>query len=314
MLVFIINGNSLVSIPTPRLSRRMTWRSILLLLVLILGVLSINALYNSLVNAQTVLSGANGEVLYAAGFDGFEDEWQQYDGRLKSQIADGVLRLTVDDTNSTIYSLAKPAFGDFDMQVQVSPVDGPIDNAYGVIFRLHKQANTCDMPLKALCDLAEIDLFAVPLRLMFRPTSNTADGYYIFLISADGYYSVWKASETGSTTQAKKVSQWIASDLVRQGLDEKNTLRVVAQGDTFQFYINGEQVALCLPDNPDSASTYSGGECIGGQMVFGLTDADYATGQIGMVAQSTVSGGTGVVVEYDNLIITSPAPDAGLQA
>jgi hypothetical protein len=279
-----------------------------------MGVLAVNALYNTLANTETVLTAPAGDVLYAAGFDGFEDEWQQYEGRLKSQIAEGALTLTVDETDKTNYSLASPVFGDFDMQVEASPIDGPIDNAYGVIFRFQKDANTCDMPLKALCDLAEVDLFAVPLRLMFRPSSDSADGYYMFLISADGYYSVWKAIETTGGTEAKRVSTWIASDLVRQGLDATNTLRVVAQGDTFQFYINGEQVALCLPDNPEAASTYSGGECKDGQMLFGLTDSDYATGQIGMAAQSTLSGGAGVAVQFDNLIITSPAPDAGLQA
>lgn len=279
-----------------------------IVLLLCATIIGLNTAAVTWANARPVLTAPPGDVLYAAGFDGFMDEWQQYEGRLSAQIRDGVLRLSVDDTDATIYSLAAPVFRDFDLRVQATTVDGPIDNAFGVIFRLDKPQAACDLPLVILCDVAQVPLLSVPLRLIFRPSSSSATGYYMFLISADGYYSVWQAVATDTGTQARRVSAWIASEFVEQGIGATNELRVLAQGDTFRFFINGVPVALCLPDDPNAQSTYSAGQCIGGRMVDTWVNRDFALGQIGFVAQSTLSGGSGVVVEFDNLRIFSPLP------
>jgi hypothetical protein len=284
-------------------------RSGLLMLALCVSIVGLNALSVTWAASRAVLTAPPGEVLYAAGFDGFAEEWQQYDGRLSAQIADGVLRLSVDDAPAAIYSLAAPHFKDFDLHVQATATHGPIDNAFGVIFRFDKRSGGCDMPLLILCDLAQVPLLSLPLRLIFRPPAEDAEAYYMFLISADGYYSLWQAAESPSGTQARRVSAWIASDLINQGLSASNDLRVLAVGDTFRFYINGTLVPLCLPDDPNAQSTYSGGQCIGGRMTDAWINADSAVGQIGFVAQSTLSGGSGVVVEFDNLRIFSPSPD-----
>lgn len=288
-----------------------TWLVIAVLCAVLIG---LNALAIAWGNAHPVLSAPPGQVLYAAGFDGFADEWQQYEGRLSARIAGGVLRLSVDDTNATIYSLAAPQFRDFDLRVEATTVDGPVDNAFGVIFRLDKPHTACDMPLVLLCDLANVPLLSVPLRFLFRPVGSNAEGYYMFLISADGYYSVWQAVSVDGRTQAQRVSAWIASDLIRQGIGATNELRVLAQGDTFRFFINGVPVQLCRPDDPNAQSTYSAGQCIGGQMVDALVDDAFPIGQIGLVAQSTLRGGSGVVVAFDNLRIFSPTltPEAQL--
>ncbi|MFQ3648080.1 MAG: hypothetical protein SNJ54_05900 [Anaerolineae bacterium] len=297
--------------PTPPFRRWM--RSSILLLVLIAAIIGLNALTLAWSNTRAVLTAPPGQVIYAAGFDGFEDEWQQYEGRLSARIADGALRLSVDDAPATIYSLTRPNFRDFDLRVQATTTAGPIDNAFGVIFRLDAASNACDMPLVILCDLAQVPLLSVPLRLLFRSSSSGAEGYYMFLISADGYYSVWQAASVSGSTQARRVSAWIASDLINQGLNATNELRVLAVGDTFRFFINGEPVSLCLPDDPNAQSTYSAGQCIGGQMADAWVNGDFAVGQIGLVAQSTLSGGSGVVVEFDKLRIISPAPSPEVQ-
>jgi hypothetical protein len=288
-------------------------RSGLLMLALCVSIVGLNALSVTWAASRAALTAPPGEVLYAAGFDGFVEEWQQYEGRLSAQIVDGVLRLSVDDAPAAIYSLATPHFRDFDLHVQATTASGPIDNALGVIFRFEKRSGACDMPLLILCDLAQVPLLSVPLRLLFRPSASSAEGYYMFLISADGYYSLWQAAESPDGTQARRVSAWIASDLINQGLNASNDLRVLAVGDTFRFYINGTLVPLCLPNDPNAQSTYSGGQCIGGRMVEAWVNADFAVGQIGLVAQSTLSGGSGVVVEFDNLRIFSPAPKREVQ-
>ncbi|MFQ3674872.1 MAG: hypothetical protein SNJ83_14870, partial [Aggregatilineales bacterium] len=184
--------------PTPPFRRWM--RSSILLLVLIAAIIGLNALTLAWSNTRAVLTAPPGQVIYAAGFDGFEDEWQQYEGRLSARIADGALRLSVDDAPATIYSLTRPNFRDFDLRVQATTTAGPIDNAFGVIFRLDAASNACDMPLVILCDLAQVPLLSVPLRLLFRSSSSGAEGYYMFLISADGYYSVWQAASVSGST------------------------------------------------------------------------------------------------------------------
>lgn len=57
------------------------------------------------------------------------------------------------------------------------------------------------------------------------------------------------------------------SIIVNQGISTVNRLRVVARGNQFQFYINGEQVQVCIPNNPDAQSTYFMDSCIDGQML-----------------------------------------------
>lgn len=296
----------------PSTPARPLWQRATALALLAVVLLVLNSLYFALAGARSALGGPPGAVLYAAGFDAFLDEWQQYEGRLSSAIENGALTLSVDDLQSTIYSLAAPTFADFDLTVQATPQDGPIDNGFGVVFRLQQaRQNACDMPLVVLCDLSQIGALGVPLRLLFRPASAAAEGYYMFLISADGYYSVWKAQHTSAGPQARRVSAWIATDLIEQGLGATNTLRVVARGASFQFFINGQAVPLCLPDDPAAESTYSGGICYG-TMRDTLQDDSFAAGQIGVVAQTTPTGGAGVVVSFDNLIIISPrsAPEA----
>ena len=287
-----------VNSPAPQTSRsRFGWLLLILLLALFVG---LNVVYESSAQTTTLRSGPPGALLYAAGFDGFSDEWQTYAGRLSAQIEDGVLRLRIDSDSSTAYSAALPSYADFDTSVRATAVDGPIDNAFGLLFRLTSDQDGCDMPLRLLCDLNAIPLLSIPLRLAFPPQA-ARQGYYLFLISSDGYYSLWRGGDA-----PRKISAWIASDAIRQGLGATNEIRVVGRGDRFQFFINGQAVALCIPDDPAAESTYFGGNCVQGQMRMEYVDDSFPQGQLALAAQSTQSGGAGVIVEFDHFIVTSP--------
>lgn len=283
------------------------------LLITLLAFLALEAAYSHLLASQLMLP-AGSSVLYAAGFDGFADEWEQYEGRLSAQIDEGVLRISVNNVGSTAYTATSMSFQDFDLTVTAQAVEGAEDNGFGVLFRLQKPSPpACDMPLHILCDIERLGgVFSVPLRLLFRPQPPAASGYYMFLISSDGYYSLWKAqTDASGTTSARRISTWIASEHVRTGLNAPNTLRVIAQGTQFTFYINGHPAALCIPDDPTSESTYYLGECLQGSMRTTWTDNAFQQGQIGLVAQSTTSGGAGVVILFDNLVITTPKTSGG---
>jgi hypothetical protein len=88
-----------------------------------------------------------------------------------------------------------------------------------------------------------------------------------------------------------------------KGLNVDNWLRVVAQGDQFRFFVNGQQVELCIPESETGLSTYVEA-CINGTMEPVLTDSAITVGQLGVVAQSFDEDG--VLVEFDNVLVYGP--------
>jgi hypothetical protein len=229
-----------------------------------------------------IIAGDSGSLLYAASFDGgrsdgFNGDWSQYPGRLSAQIASGQMQISIGGEESGAYSVALPHFGDFDLRVEAQATAGPIDNSYGVVFRLQNKDNT------AVED----------------------DNYYLFLISSDGYYEVSRAING----KQKELSTWISSAAVNQGMNAVNRLRVTAKGNQFHFFINDQPVNLCIPDDPNAQSTVNpvSGDCMGGAMKDSLTDDSIPNGQIGVVAKSTDTGGAGVVAAFDNLLVYAPS-------
>lgn len=283
-------------------NRRPLWQRVGVLLALVVVLLGVNALYPPVVTGYTTLTDAPGEVIYAAGFDGFFDEWEQYPGRVSAEILEGVMRLerNSEDFNSASYALAAPVFRDFDVRVTATAVDGPVDNGFGLVFRLQRPRNPCTMPMKLLCDLAEIDLLNIPLRLLFRAEDPAQTGYYMFLISSDGYYALWRMRGTA----AERVTKWLPSAAIQTGLGARNQLRIVARGDQFQFAINGIPVSLCIESDD---VTYYAGQCLNGAMTDVFVDDRFSDGQIGVAVLTTLTGGSGVAVEFDDVIVTVPA-------
>jgi hypothetical protein len=224
-----------------------------------------------------VLTGDPGSLLYATTFDEFTEDWAQYDGRLQAQISEGVLRISAATAQSGPFSETYQHFGDFDLSISAKAVEGSLNNAYGVIFRLQDQNNS------------------IP----------ADDSYYLFLISSDGYYQVRRVINGDS----KEVSTWIPSEVILQGAGEDapvNRLRVIAQGERFQFLVNDTLLSLCIPNQPEAHSTYNDltGECHDGQMLTTFTDASIANGQIGVVVQTLSE--PNVTVEFDNLVVWMP--------
>jgi hypothetical protein len=247
---------------------------VLLLLVILLGAAYfINRLT---ANWHYVLPVEAGKVAYAATFDGFTDDWSLYQGKLSAQVDNGALQLEADDIKEKSFSVAKQYWDNFDFSLHASPVDGPLNNGYGVIFRLQNKDNN----------------------------SPDDDSFYLFMVSSDGYYQVVRSLEGVQ----KELSNWIPSPLVNQGVSVTNHLRVVAFGDSFRFYINGQLVQLCIPNNPDGISTYDDrrGGCIEGQMLDTLVDQSIPNGQIGAAIQTLDE--PGVVVNFDNVVLIGPQP------
>lgn len=250
------------------------WLILIGLIVVLVGLIWLRGVMSSW---HYVLTGAPGSLLYATTFDEFTEDWAQYSGRLEAEIADGVLRISAATAQSGPFSETYQHFGDFDLGISAKAVEGPLNNAFGVIFRLQDQGNN------------------IP----------ADDSYYLFLISSDGYYQVRRVIEGNS----KEISTWIPSDVIRQGVGADaptNRLRVIAEGNVFQFFVNDELLPLCIPNQPDAHSTYNDltGECHDGQMLTTLHDEAILTGQIGAVVLTLSE--PNLTVEFDNLIVRVP--------
>ncbi|MBI1277447.1 MAG: hypothetical protein GC179_04905 [Anaerolineaceae bacterium] len=256
-------------------------RRFLIILVLLL-LLGVSYFANRLTaHLHYIVPVEAGKVAYLATFDDFKSDWAQAEGRLKTQILDtGVLRITVGDVDKLPFSQAKPYFSDFDIRAQMTAVDGPEGNGFGLIFRLQTKDNS----------------------------SLSDDEFYLFEISSDGYYRVLRQlfdASKGESIQ-KNLSTWIPSPVINQHIGAANFLRVNAKGDHFQFYVNNHLMQLCIPDDPNAESTFPAtGECVGGKMLDTLIDASIPNGQLGVVAQSLDE--QGVVVDFDNVVVYGPS-------
>lgn len=268
-------------------------RRIAILLALLIVLVVLIAAATLTANWHYAVPVAPGALAYAATFDDLLTDWDQNPGRLSAQAVDGVLRLTIGDTNDGLYSAARPFFSDFDLRLQARAVEGPDDNGYGVIFRLHDRYD--DHPL-----LTDDLLNNVIVRRLVQLSERY--NYYLFLVSSDGFYQVARVFDGGEM----ELSTWIESSLVNSGIGAQNDLRVVAHGDEFQFFINGTQVELCIPDDPSASSTYLSGECLAGQMVDTLVDDSIPSGRLGVVARAYRT--EGVIVEFDNVLVYGPMP------
>ena len=187
----------------------------------------------------------------------------------EEQISGPVMVITYGSpyTGQIVWSTLDRKYNDFDLRVTARRVSGPLDNQYGVIFR-------------------------------YRDDEN----FYFFEISSDGYYSLQKAGNGGR----EFISEWNTSDVIRQG-DEPNEMRVVARGDQFRFYVNGEPMPLCLRgENTHSMWNISTGECVTDDITYVYQDDDFGQGRIALEAGSSSDTTSEIIVAFDNLVIIGP--------
>ena len=152
-----------------------------------------------------------------------------------------------------------------------------------------------------LCGLEDLlPLAGAALRGAFG--SAESESYRAFLISSDGYYSLWHAR--GGAARLR--SAWMPAPQIKLGIGAENRIRVVGEGGEYRFFINGASVPLCLPHDAESESTFYGGECIDGALSQSLQSESAHSGLLGFIAQTTPSGGGGIVLRFDDVVISSP--------
>jgi hypothetical protein len=209
---------------------------------------------------------APGALLYATTFQNANNvDWYQYQGTSSVQIADGTLKVSMDEPNNSIFSPLNYTFGDFDMSVVARQLSGDDPySEYGLLFRYQDKKN-----------------------------------YYMFKVRGDGAYHI----ERTLNGQTVDLSAPHTAPSFAPGANHVNDLRVVASGNQFRFYLNDQQLTLCLKGS-DKISTWNGDQCISnGGKSDTLTDASFADGQIGLGVYENESA---LEIAFSNLVVYGP--------
>ena len=173
------------------------------------------------------------------GFDSCFEETNLSGGKFYAE--NGLYHVAVERSHWYLYSTCEKSFRDFILDVDATIVSGPDDTGYGVFFR-----------------------------------KDGSGGFYSFMISADGYYSMQERYPEDNRIFV--VLGWAPLKDVEQGR-RTNHLRVIAVEDQLELYVNGSFVGL-------------------------LHQSSLRSGTFGFIVETYDEKDS--VVAFDNLKITEP--------
>lgn len=131
------------------------------------------------------------------------------DSNVSGEVANGVYDFTVLADQLTFWTTAGESFSNGIYQVEATQIAGPIDNGYGMIFRV----------------------------------DDENDNFYSFQISGDGFVWIGRYQGGGEIEADPIVGDWwIESRAIKTGLGETNTLKVNAEGQNMIFFVNDVEV------------------------------------------------------------------------
>lgn len=121
-----------------------------------------------------------------------------------TSISDEEMVIAINEANTMQFTtLREPTFGDFDLEVDATLLDGNLESSYGVLFRM-----------------------------------QSPEEFYRFEIMGDGRYMIERLNADGSWT--RYLDDWLMSPLIFAGQGVTNRLRILARGSQLSFYVNGE--------------------------------------------------------------------------
>ncbi len=173
----------------------------------------------SVVKAPTRAAFTPGQVVLADSFVDNKTGWSvgTVEGAgIQRAVADGAYHIEILSEDMVAWSTAGDAYqvDDFVLEVDATPLAGPDDNGYGVVFRYVDREN-----------------------------------FYYFEISSDGYYQLRSNYED----EWVHLIDWVETDAINLG-KQRNHITVVARGNQFEFQINGQTVATFEDDSFASGS------------------------------------------------------------
>ncbi len=156
-----------------------------------------------------ILVACSGNGTYIETFDEVGTWSAGNDLDVEGKVEGGVYDLLVKSDNLQIWSSAGRSFGDGVYEVTTTAVSGPLNNSYGMVFRLDEEQG---------------DLYA-------------------FKISSDGFVWIGKLIESGLAENTPLIQDWwFESSAVNKGIGASNVLRVRAEADNLVFFVNDTEV------------------------------------------------------------------------
>ncbi len=184
---------------------------------------------------HTTNSPAAGRKLLLLEDNFSQQQWEiAVDADHDKRYENGRYVITARVDNYSFWSLAEESLENFVVEIETTQLAGPNENDYGLILRHQDDAN-----------------------------------FYTFEISGDGFYSFSKLVED----EYLEIIPWQESEAIRQG-EQKNRLRLKADGPNFTFYVNDE-------------------------LIDGAIDPTFSQGDIGLVVGAFDE--PGVSIAFDNL-------------
>lgn len=128
---------------------------------------------------------------------------------VQGTVANGVYDMTVEAESGIFWATANQNLGYGTYRLEVTQVDGPVDNGYGMMFLMDTDDND----------------------------------FYLFEISGDGFVWIGRCMERCNNDIVPLVQDgWFPSDAVKTGIGETNVLRVEASEEIMRFYVNDQLV------------------------------------------------------------------------
>lgn len=128
---------------------------------------------------------------------------------LEGKVQNGVYEMLVKSSYGIYYTYANENFTDGIYEVEATQIDGPLNNGYGLLFRVDPET----------------------------------DSFYAFEVSADGYVWIGRCTNLCSDGSVTLVGgDWFRSPAVQTGLQATNHLQVVVEGNRMTYYVNSIEV------------------------------------------------------------------------
>ena len=129
-------------------------------------------------------------------------------------VDDGRYEFLVKSNLGLFWSTAGRNFDDGVYEVEATQIEGPLDNGYGMLFRVN----------------------------------DDTDSFYIFEVSGDGYIWIGRCQNGCEEEEVLIEDGWFASEAVNPGLNAPNQLRVRAEGANMIFSVNDQEVGRVTDD------------------------------------------------------------------
>jgi hypothetical protein len=162
-----------------------------------------------LLTVATLACGTLGSAPFEETFDDPGNWGAGSSDDVRGEVADGQYQMEVRSNAGLLMATSGESFGDAVYELEATQIDGPLNNGYGMLFRV----------------------------------DESSDSFYAFEVSGDGYIWIgWCSELCRGETVALVGGNWFRSAAVNKGLQETNRLRVVAEGTRMTFYVNGIEV------------------------------------------------------------------------